>query len=65
MLIFLPLMPCLLISSCLVGAGGGGVPDMDELLWDVSKKQKMFLVSVCSSSFVIAIMFAIFVAKKR
>jgi hypothetical protein len=45
----------------LMGRGG----DLDDLMWDVSDKQKKFLISVTSSIFVLGIAFAIFMSTKK
>jgi Na+/citrate or Na+/malate symporter len=62
MFFILPI-PLLLSSSMSLMGGGGG--DLEDIMWDVSDKQKKFLISVVSSILIIAIAFAIITANRK
>jgi hypothetical protein len=64
MFFLLPLPFLLLSSMSLIGGGGGVGGELEDIMWDVSDKQKKFLISVVSFILVLAIAFAIFTAKK-
>jgi hypothetical protein len=53
----------LLIFSSIASMGGGG--DLEDMMWDVSDKQKKFLISATSSVLISVIAFAIFMATKK
>ena len=59
LIFFSPIL--LLICSSLASMGGSG-GDLEDILWDVSDKQKKFLISVTSSILVLALAFVIFVS---
>jgi hypothetical protein len=61
-MIFILPLPLLCSSMASMGGGGG---DLEDILWDVSDKQKKFLISVTSSIFVLGIAFSIFMATKK
>jgi hypothetical protein len=61
-MIFILPLPLLICSSIASMGGGGG--DLEDIMWDVSDKQKKFLISITSSILVLAIAFAIFMSTK-